>query len=93
MEEPELNLEEGSADMTLQDIYAMFYVLVRQNQINNPGSTMCFPLEVFKTLPKKPQIYFEKVDGKLYAWIPSKPSDRKKKSRLILPEHEIVTPN
>lgn len=92
--EPELELEEGSAEMTLQDIYAMFYVLVRQSQKQKPGSKMSFPLEVFKTLPKKPQIHFERKDGRLFAWIPSKPKDRKKlKGNIIFPNHEIIIPN
>ena len=93
--EPELNLEEGSAKMTLQDIYAMFYILVKQSQNLHPGSKMSFDLRVFKTLPKKPQIWFEKKDGRLFAWIPEKPKDRKKltKSKLFLPDNRIITLN
>lgn len=92
--EEKLNLEPGSADMTLQDIYAMFYILVRQSQTVKPGSKMSFPLEAFKTLPKKPAIYFERKHGRLFAWIPEKPKDRKKpKSKLYLPTHKIITDN
>lgn len=91
---PKLKLEKDSANMTLQDIYAMFYILVRQSQELKPGSKMSFPLEVFKTLPKKPQIYFENKHGRLFAWIPTKPKDRKKKSKLHLPpKQKIITLN
>lgn len=93
--EPELELEEGSAKMTLQDIYAMFYILVKQSQNLHPGSKMSFDLRAFKTLPKKPQIWFERKDGRLFAWIPEKPKDRKKltKSKLFLPDNRIITIN
>ncbi len=97
-EEPELELEEGSAKMTLQDIYALFYVLVRQSQeqakkqgIKSPR--MSFDLKVFKTLPKKPILNFLNEDGRLFVWIPGKQKDRKKKSNLYLPENRIITPN
>lgn len=89
----EMHLEKGSCPMTLQDIYAMFYVLVRQNQKVNPGSKMSFDLNVFKTLPKQPKIYFEQKHGRLFAWIPEKPSDHKKKSRLHLPKPKKVITN
>lgn len=96
-EEPEekLDLEEGSAKITLKDIYAMFYILVKQSQHLHPGSKMSFDLRVFKTLPKKPQIWFENKDGRLFAWIPEKPKDRKKltKSKLFLPDNRIITLN
>lgn len=89
----ELNLEEGSVKVTLTDIYAMFYLLVEQNQKVHPGSKMSFDLNAFKTLPKKVAINFVRERGHLFVWIPKKPKDRKKKSKLILPRHEIVTSN
>ena len=90
----ELNLEEGSAEVTLTDVYAMFYLLVKQNQKLHPGSKMAFDLNAFKSLPKKAAINFLRKGGKLYAWIPGKQKDRKKKkSRLLLPQHKIITPN
>ena len=89
----ELELEKGSVEMTLKDVYVMFYTLLAQNQKLHPGSKMAFDLNVFKNMPKKLSISFERKDGKLLVWIPKKPKDRKKKSRLHLPEHEIVTPN
>lgn len=89
----ELKLEEGSAEVTLQDIYMMFYVLLKQNQQLHPGSKMSFDLNVFKSLPKRLKVNFVREHGRLFAWIPEKPKDRKKKSTLYLPEHKIVTPN
>ncbi len=92
-EEPDLILEEGSAKVTLTDVYAMFYLLVKQSQKLKPGSRMAFDLNAFKTLPKKVAVNFLTEGGKLYAWIPGKQKDRKKKSKLILPQHKIVTSN
>lgn len=86
----DLNLEEGSAKITLQDVYVLFYTLVKQNQQQRPGSKMAFKLAALKNLPKKIAIHFERKDGKLLAWIPEK---RKKRSPLILPKHRIITPN
>jgi hypothetical protein len=59
-------VEDGSCPIDLEDIYKMFYILVRQNQEANPGTVLSFPLEVFKTLPQKIQIAFEKKDGRLF---------------------------
>ena len=87
MNEEDLNLEEGSAKVTLTDVYAMFYLLVKQNQKLHPGSKMSFDLNAFKTMPKKVAINFLREGNKLFAWIPETRKDRKKKSRLILPEH------
>lgn len=89
MEKPELNVE--GAEITLTDVYAMFYLLVKQNQTLNPGSKMMFDLKSFKNLPKKAAINFlaDKEAGKLLVWIPEK----HKRSKLVLPEHKIVTPN
>lgn len=92
-EEPELELEEGSAEVTLQDVYVLFYLLVKQNQKQNPGTQMAFDLRVFKNLPKKLKVNFQQKDGKLLAWIPEKKKDREKKSLLYLPTHEIIKPN
>ncbi len=92
-EKPEFNLEEGSTDMTLEDIYVLFYKLVEQNQKLHPKSKMSFDLNMFKNLPKKIAVTFEKKDGRLFAWIPEKPKDRKKKNRLFLPENRIITLN
>lgn len=89
----ELNFEEGSAEVTLTDVYAMFYLLVKQNQKLHSGSKMSFDLNAFKTLPKKAAVNFIREGGRLFAWISEKPSNRKKKSRLVLPGHKIVTPN
>lgn len=93
-EEPKLELEEGSAKMTLQDIYVMFYILLKQNQRLHPGSKMSFDLRAFKGLPKKLGVHFERKHGRLFAWIPEKPKDHKKvqKSKLFLPGG-IITPN
>lgn len=87
----ELELEEGSADITLQDIYVMFYVLLKQNQKLHPGSKMSFDLRVFKNLPKKIAVNFEKKHGRLFAWIPFK--REKPKSKLHLPPKNIITLN
>ena len=94
-EEPELELEKGSAKVTLQDIYKMFYILLRQNQLQRPGSKMSFDLRVFKSLPKNLKVNFQQSYGRLFVWIPSKPKDRKKlkKSKLFLPTHKIINPN
>lgn len=89
MQEPELNVE--GAKVTLIDVYAMFYLLLKQNQKLNPGSKMMFDLKAFSNLPKKVSINFlaDKEAGKLFAWIPEK----RKRSKLILPKHKIVTVN
>ena len=96
-EEPEekLNLEKGSAEITLRDVYVLFYILVKQSEQVRPGSKMSFDLRVFKNLPKKISVSFEKKDGRLFAWISQKPKDRKKlkKSKLFLPNLEIIIPN
>ncbi len=76
--------------MTLRDIYVLFYVLVKQNQKLHPGSKMSFDLRVFKNLPKKIAVHFERKHGRLFAWIPGKPKER---SKLHLPMHEIINPN
>ena len=89
----ELDLEEGSAKVTLQDVYVMFFILLKQNQKLHPGSKMSFDLRVFKNLPKKIAVSFQQKHGRLFAWIPEKPKDRKKKSKLYLPDDRIITPN
>lgn len=90
----ELDLEPGSAEVTLTDVYAMFYILVKQSQELKPGSRMAFDINAFAALPKKVAINFERKGKKLYAWIPGKQKDRKKKkSRLLLPGDKIITPN
>lgn len=92
-EEQELNLEKGSVKLTLKDVYVLFYILVRQNQNLHPGSKMSFDLRVFKNLPKKVVIHFERKHGRLFVWLPGKQKDRKKKSGLYLPPDKIITPN
>ncbi len=92
-EEDKLNLEEGSTKITLRDVYVLFYILVKQNQKLHPGSKMSFDLRVFKNLPKKIAVHFERKNGRLFAWIPGKQKERKKKSRLFLPDTKLVTPN
>ena len=89
MNEPELNVE--GADVTLTDVCAMFYLLLKQNQKLHPGSKMAFDLNAFKNLPKKVAINFlaDKKAGKLLAWIPEKHT----RSKLVLPKHKIVTVN
>ncbi len=86
-------LEKDSCQLSFKDIYILFYTLIKQNQALHPGSKMSFDLNLFKNLPKKISIHFEKKHGRLFAWIPSKRKDRKKKSRLLLPRHKIITPN
>ena len=77
--------------MTLTDVYAMFYLLVKQSQKLKPGSKMSFDLNAFKALPKKVAVNFERKGGRLFVWIPRK--RQKKKSRLLLPGNQIITPN
>ena len=89
-EEPELNVE--GAEVTLTDVYAMFYLLVKQNQKLHPGSRMSFDLKAFKELPNKVAMNFLREDDKLFVWIPEK-RKKKRKSKLFLPEHKIVTVN
>lgn len=93
--EPEKEPEEGSAKITLEDVYKMFYVLLKQNQKQHPGGQLSFDLKVFKTLPKKLNINFERRTGRLFVWIPEKPKDRKKpkKSPLYIPKDRIITLN
>lgn len=77
----------------LQDVTKMFYILVKQSQRQSPGSQMSFDLRVFKQLPKRLKLMFEKRHGRLFAWIPEKAKDRKKKSILTLPSRKLITPN
>ena len=91
--EEKLNLEEGSTEITLKDIYVLFYILVKQSQKLHPGSKMSFDLRVFKNLPKKIKVHFERKHGRLFAWIPSKLKERKKKSNIILIGGKVITPN
>ena len=86
MKEPELNVE--GAEITLTDVYAMFYILVKQNQKLHPGSKMKFDLNAFKNLPKKVAINFLADKGKLLVWIPEK-----RKSKIITTKHKIITVN
>lgn len=79
--------------MTLTDVYAMFYLMLKQSQKLKPGSRISFDVNAFKTLPKKVGINFLRKDGRLFAWIPGKQKDRKKKSKLFLPDYNIITPN
>ena len=92
-EENDIQLEEGSAEVTLQDIYAMFYIMVKQNQTVRPGSKICFNVKAFKNLPKKVSLNFQRVGNKLQVWIPEKPKDRQKKPEIIVPTYDIITPN
>lgn len=89
MVKPEqLELEEGSANVTLEDVYKMFFILLRQSQSLKPGSKVSFPLNVFKTLPNKIRVNFLRKDGRLFAWIPEKRKNlNRKKSVLYLPDH------
>lgn len=91
--EPKEEIKEGSAEVTLQDVYVLFYLLVKQSQQQRPGTQMAFDLKVFKNLPKQIKVDFQQKDGKLLAWIPEKKKDREKKSSLYLPTHEIITRN
>lgn len=92
-EENDIELEEGSAEVTLQDVYAMFYLMVRQNQNLRPGSKLQFDIRAFFNLPKKVSLNFQRVNNNLQVWIPEKPSERKKVSRIIVPTYDIITPN
>lgn len=85
-------------EMTKDDICAMFYILVRQNQQVKPGSPkldpgkkLSFDMKVFKTLPKVPELVFVKEHGRLFVSVPVKPNDRNKKSNLHLPKNRIIT--
>ena len=86
-------------EMTFEQVYILFYFLVKQNHIQakNQGvkaPSIAFDLRAFKSLPKKIEVCFEKVDGSLLAFIPEKPSDRKRKkpSLLYLPNRNIIKP-
>lgn len=92
-EDNDLNLEEGSAEVTLKDVYVMFFILLKQSQAIKPGSKLSFPLSAFKNLPGQIKVNFQKKDGRLFAWIPEKPKDRKKVSKLIFPNNRIITLN
>ena len=89
----EENISAEGAKVTLEDVYKMFYILLRQSQDLKPGSKMSFPLGTFKNLPKHLKVNFQQKHERLFAWIPSKPKDFKKKSKLALPTHKIITSN
>ena len=91
--EEKLELEDGSAEVTLQDVYLMFYILLKQNQRLHQGGKISFDLRAFKNLPKEIKVNFQQKHGRLFAWVPETPKDQKKKSNLHLPDHRIVTPN
>ena len=82
---------------TKDDIAALFYILVMQNQLVNPGSELVFDLRQLTRLPKKPKLFFQKNGNSLSVEIPEKPSDRKKRktkqpSLLYLPNDGIIKP-
>lgn len=88
--EKKMRLSAGSADITLNDIYAMFYVLVRQNKAQGKDNVMSFPLGVFKTLPKSPQLSFINKDGCLIVDIPEEDDPNAEKSDLYLPNKQLI---
>lgn len=88
--EAQMQIAEGSAKITLNDVYAMFYVLVRQNEQMADGNVMSFPLEVFKTLPKKPRLQFINQDGFLTVTIPDDNEFKAGKTDLYLPEKSLI---
>lgn len=92
-ENNELNLEEGSTNISLEDFYTMLYVLLRQSQEIKPGSQLSFPLQAFKNLPKKLEIEVERRHGRVFIWIPGKAKDRKKPGKIIVPKNNIITLN
>lgn len=78
-------------DMTLKDIYGLFYILVRQNQAQGKDNVLAFPEELFETLPKSPKIQFIKKDGCLIATIPEDSDDFfGEKSDVILPDKSLI---
>lgn len=84
-------VEDGSCPIDQNDIIKMLWVLLRQSQENNPGTTMQFPLGVFKTLPDKLQFTFEKKDDVLHV---SVPYETKRTKRVKTPSApQLVLPN
>jgi hypothetical protein len=89
----EQNEQEPQPEVTLQDTYQMFYILVHQTQEMHPGKCLAFPLSLFKVLPKNLKMNFQQKDNKLHVWIPEKPSDRKKTGgKIIYPETLVINP-
>ena len=95
MSKDKFEVEEGSAPISQEDIIKMFFILIRQNQEVNNGATMSFPLEIFKTLPKKLELSFEKKDGRLFVSVPFEEGrkKRKKRSTLLLPANHLILHN
>jgi hypothetical protein len=92
VEESKMELAEGSADVTLTDIYAMFWYLVRQNKNLKEGNVMSFPVEGFKTLPKKPQLIFnrEVIDGKEYLIVDIPDESAEESALLYVPKKKLI---
>ena len=79
-------------NMSPEQVCALFYILVRQNECMGEGNVMSFPLELFKTLPKSPKLLFEKKDGCLVVTIPedSDGFGKKKESDIFVPENKLI---
>ena len=98
-EEQALELD-GPIAVTLEDVYKMFYILVKQNDIQARAQgvkapCISFDLRAFKNMPKKMCLEFKNRNGQLDVWINQKPKDRKtvkKPSMLYLPNNEIIEP-
>ena len=90
--EDKFQVEDGSCPIDQNDIIKMFWVLMRQNQENNPGTTMQFPLGVFKTLPNKLEFTFEKKGDFLHVSVPyeTKRTKRPTAPQLVLPNQGII---
>ena len=89
VEESKLELEAGSAKITLTDVYVLFYIMLKQSQKQKPGSKVGFDINAFRNMPKKVEIAFEQKNGKLFAWVPEK-RNRKKRSRIYLPHKKSI---
>lgn len=103
--EPEMSVEPiGDAplgNVTLEDVYKMFYVMLKQfqeaNSQNGEFVKMGFPVELFNMLPKNLIVDFMQEGDHLFAWVPETPSQRKKrkkrKTRLYLPDKRLIVTN
>jgi hypothetical protein len=87
------NNDEKKIQITVEDIAKLFYLLLKQNQRLHPGGKLSFDTKAFKNMPQKLVMNFENKSGRLFCWIPEKPSDRKKKNmKVVLPDKRIFIP-
>lgn len=77
-------------NITANQVNALFWVLVRQNQNMGENNVLRFPMELLKTVPKNPQLLFEKKGGFLLARIPGEEAKMPEQSDIYVPDKKLI---